>query len=124
MKLIHITDIHLVPPGQTLWGLDPFARFDAALDDIATHHGDADFCVITGDLTERGDITAYALLKERLACFPLATHLILGNHDDRAQYRNVFGGRAANGSRRSLPKRAMPRSTCSCIIRPSTSGTP
>jgi 3',5'-cyclic AMP phosphodiesterase CpdA len=92
MKLIHITDIHLVPPGQRLWGLDPFARLDAALDDIATHHGDADFCVITGDLTERGDIAAYALLKERLAGFPLATHLVLGNHDNRAHYRNVFGG--------------------------------
>ena len=30
MKLIHLTDLHLVPPGETLWGLDPFARLDAA----------------------------------------------------------------------------------------------
>ena len=92
MKLIHLTDLHLVPPGQRLWGLDPVARLDAALDDIARHHGDADLCAITGDLTEKGDVAAYELLKQRLARFPVETHLMLGNHDDRANYRAVFGG--------------------------------
>ena len=92
MKLIHLTDLHLVPPGQRLWGLDPAARLDAALDDIARHHGDADLCAITGDLTEKGDVAAYELLKQRLARFPVETHLMLGNHDDRANYRAVFGG--------------------------------
>ena len=43
MKLIHITDLHLMPPGELLWGLDPFARLDAALTDIAAHHADANF---------------------------------------------------------------------------------
>ena len=63
MKLIHLTDLHLMPPGELLWGLDPFARFDAALVDIAAHHADADLCVITGDLTEKGDVAAYELLR-------------------------------------------------------------
>ena len=97
MKLIHLTDLHLMPPGETLWGLDPFARFDAALTDIAAHHADADLCVITGDLTEKGDVAAYEMLKERLARFPLEAHLLLGNHDDRAHYLKVFGGADANG---------------------------
>lgn len=92
MKLIHLTDLHLMPPGETLWGLDPFARLDAALSDIALHHGDADLCVITGDLTEKGDAAAYEMLKRRLERFPLETHLLLGNHDDREAYRSVFGG--------------------------------
>ena len=91
MKLIHLTDLHLVAPGQRLWGLDPFARFDAALNDIAAHHADARFCAITGDLAERGELAAYELLKDRLARFPIETHLILGNHDDRANYLSVFG---------------------------------
>ena len=30
MKLINLTDLHLMQPGETLWGLDPFARLDAA----------------------------------------------------------------------------------------------
>ena len=97
MKLIHITDLHLMPPGELLWGLDPFARLDAALTDIAAHHADADLCVITGDLTEKGDVAAYEMLKKRLARFPLETHLLLGNHDDRANYLAVFGGSDVHG---------------------------
>lgn len=97
MKLIHITDLHLMPPGEMLWGLDPFARLDAALTDIAAHHADADLCVITGDLTEKGDVAAYGLLRERLKRFPLETHLLLGNHDDRANYLAVFGGADGHG---------------------------
>ena len=97
MKLIHLTDLHLMPPGQTLWGLDPFARLDAALTDIAAHHADADLCVITGDLAEKGDVAANEMLRDRLKRFPLETHLLLGNHDDRANYLKVFGGADANG---------------------------
>lgn len=92
MKIIHVTDLHLVPPGERLWGLDPLARLDACLADVARHHGDAVFCVITGDLAERGEVAAYEALKERLSRFPIETHLLLGNHDDRANYRAVFGG--------------------------------
>jgi 3',5'-cyclic AMP phosphodiesterase CpdA len=86
-----------MPPGELLWGLDPFARLDAALTDIAAHHADADLCVITGDLTEKGDDAAYEMLKQRLAHFPLETHLLLGNHDDRANFLKVFGGADENG---------------------------
>lgn len=92
MKFIHITDLHLVAPGQTLWGLSPLDRLDACLADLARLHGDAAFCAITGDLAERGEIAAYAALKQRLAGFPVPCHLMLGNHDDRANFRAVFGG--------------------------------
>lgn len=97
MKFIHVTDLHLVPPGERLWGLDPFERLDACLADLAAHHGDAAFCAITGDLAERGEIAAYEALKRRLAAFPVETHLMLGNHDDRANYLSVFGGADAAG---------------------------
>ncbi len=97
MKFIHLTDLHLVPPGQVLWGLDPVSRFDAALDDIMAHHADAEFCVVTGDLTERGETAAYEALKARLERFPVETHLILGNHDDRANYLKAFGGADSSG---------------------------
>lgn len=97
MKFIHLTDLHLVPPGETLWGLDPLARLDACLNDIAAHHADAEFCAITGDLAERGETAAYQALKRRLACFPLKTRLMLGNHDDRRNFLNVFGGADPSG---------------------------
>jgi Icc protein len=92
MKLIHLSDLHLVEPGGLLWGLDPLTRLDACLTDIAAFHSDAAFCVITGDLAERGEVAAYEQLHSRLANFPISTHLILGNHDDRSNYRGVFGG--------------------------------
>ncbi|CAN5459654.1 phosphodiesterase [soil metagenome] len=90
MKIIHVTDLHLVPAGERLWGLDPMTRLDACLDDLARHHSDAAFCVITGDLAERGEPAVYRALSERLARFPIETHLLVGNHDDRSAYLAEF----------------------------------
>ncbi|MBL0372190.1 phosphodiesterase [Rhizobium sp. KVB221] len=89
MKFIHFTDLHLVAPGAKLWGLDPSANLRACLDDIAKHHPDAEFCAITGDLTERGDTEVYSFLSQTLAAFALPTHVILGNHDDRDNFKTA-----------------------------------
>jgi 3',5'-cyclic-AMP phosphodiesterase len=97
MKFIHLTDLHLVPPGEKLWGFDTIKRLDLCLADIKTHHADADFCAITGDLTDRGETSAYIALKKRLQDFPLPTRLMLGNHDMRSAYVNVFGGADEHG---------------------------
>ncbi len=120
MKLIHFTDIHLVPPGEKLWGLDPLARLDHCLADIAAYHADADFCAITGDLTERGDPEAYEALRERLKVFPIETHLMLGNHDDRAAYLGVFGGAAASGH----VQKAVTRDGCTFLFLDTLKGPP
>ena len=98
MKFIHITDLHLVPPGQKLWGFDPFPRLDQCLADIMKYHADAEFCAISGDLTERGEAESYRALQERLKKFPLPVHLMLGNHDDRATFLKVFNGPLKAGS--------------------------
>lgn len=90
VKFIHVSDLHLLPQGEELWGIDPFARLDACLKDIARFHSDAAFVVISGDLTEKGEIQAYRRLKALLSDFPIETHLMLGNHDDRAHFRSVF----------------------------------
>ena len=93
MKLVHVTDLHLVAPFEELWGLKPFDRLDACLDDIEAHHGDARFCVISGDLADRGEAEAYRALKGRLERFPLETFLMIGNHDDRAAFIKAFPDR-------------------------------
>lgn len=99
LKFIHVSDLHLVPKGDKLWGLDPFARLEACLADIVKLHGDAAFVVISGDLAEKGEVLAYRQLKARLADFPLPTHVMLGNHDDRGHFLSVFtdGPQDANG---------------------------
>ena len=97
MKFIHLTDLHLVPPPQKLWGFDTFARLDKCLADIVKYHGDVEFCAISGDLTERGEVETYVALKERLKKFPLPVHLMLGNHDDRLNFLKIFDGADEHG---------------------------
>ena len=87
MKIIHLTDLHLSAPGERVWGLDACARADRVLDDVARLHGDAAFCVISGDLANDRDPWAYRWLAARLARFPLRTFLMVGNHDERAAMR-------------------------------------
>lgn len=90
MKFIHITDFHLAAPGADLWGLDPKERVSRCFDDIARWHGDAAFCVISGDLADRGEAEAYGWLARRLSDFPLQTFVIPGNHDDREALCGAF----------------------------------
>jgi DNA repair exonuclease SbcCD nuclease subunit len=90
MKFIHLTDLHLVPPGRKLWGFDTFPRLDQCFADIVKYHGDAEFCAVSGDLTERGDVEAYTALKERLKKFPIPVYLMMGNHDEKIAVEVMF----------------------------------
>lgn len=90
MKIIQVTDIHLIEPGQLLYGLDPLARLDAAIADINACHGDADLVVFSGDLADAGEKAAYQALRERLAGLAVPYRLLLGNHDDRETFLQVF----------------------------------
>lgn len=83
MKLIHLTDPHLITPGQTLYGMDPLERFTAAIESINQYHSDAELCMITGDLAHTAEPTAYEKLKEVIATLKMPCHFIMGNHDDR-----------------------------------------
>ncbi len=90
MKLIQVSDLHFVPPGTRLFGLDPRARLAAAIADINQHHGDAELCLFTGDLADHGAPEAYQALRETLAALQLPYRLILGNHDDRGNFLRAF----------------------------------
>ncbi|MGR9580173.1 phosphodiesterase [Pandoraea sputorum] len=92
-KFIHITDTHLVTPGEPLYGLDPYARLVACVDDIIENHTDARCCVITGDLTHRGEATGYAALREQLDRLPFPVFPLMGNHDLRSAFTESFPDR-------------------------------
>jgi 3',5'-cyclic AMP phosphodiesterase CpdA len=93
---LHLTDLHVTPAGAPpLYGLDPGARLALAVADIARRHGPegaapAAFAVATGDLTHHGEPAAYARLRGLLAALPCPVHPMLGNHDDRAAFREAF----------------------------------
>lgn len=90
MKIIQVTDLHLVAPGAQLHGLDPFRTLEACLADIKANHADAEFCIITGDLAHNGEPAAYRALHSLLESMPIPCHLLLGNHDRRATYGEIF----------------------------------
>jgi 3',5'-cyclic-AMP phosphodiesterase len=99
---LHLTDLHLPPPGQRLHGTDPGPRLAATVAAAAARHGPggaapAAFAVVTGDLTRDGEPEAYERLREMLAGLPCPAHLMLGNHDDRAAFRAAFPGALVDG---------------------------
>ena len=83
MKIIQLTDLHLVPEGQKIHEIDPSQRFEQALANIKLRHPDLDLLVITGDLCNEGDTPSYRLLRELLEKYELNYQLVLGNHDQR-----------------------------------------
>ena len=90
MKIIHLTDIHLTTPGKTIGGRDPNANFEKALIHCLANHDDADAMVITGDLSDWGELEDYTRLKAQIANLPFPVHLCIGNHDDRPQFVKAF----------------------------------
>ena len=90
MKFICLTDLHLINKKKTLHGLNPSKRLEECLRDIEAWHKDSAFCVITGDLCDFAEEESYMYLKERLQKFVLPCFLLLGNHDDRNVFKNIF----------------------------------
>jgi 3',5'-cyclic AMP phosphodiesterase CpdA len=95
MKVIQISDPHLMTPGGLLYGSNPLSRLQACLADIGANHADADLVVISGDLTNDGERPAYEALRESLTKFGPPCRLMLGNHDDRAVFLEMFPQAAA-----------------------------
>lgn len=91
LKFIVLSDLHVVPEGQVSVTLDTGARLEQALEAINARYGDADFCVIAGDLADEGEAPAYIRLKRILDRMPIPVYLTLGNHDDRSSFLSIFG---------------------------------
>ncbi len=90
MKLIQVSDLHFVPPGTRLFGIDPRERLAAAIQDINAKHTDAELCLFTGDLCDHGAPEAYRALREVLSELRLPYRLLIGNHDDRDNFVRAF----------------------------------
>ncbi|MEO1140225.1 MAG: phosphodiesterase [Pseudomonadota bacterium] len=91
-KLLVFTDLHLVPDGETIIGLDPVARFAQGLAHAQENHPDAARIVITGDLAHHGTHEEYLRLKAALADCRMPVSLMVGNHDRRAPFLEVCPG--------------------------------
>ncbi len=86
LKIIWMSDPHFTHEGCVL-GHDPRLRLQNALDHINQHHADADFCVISGDMVNRGTQKDYDALAKRLEALRIPLFVLVGNHDDRTLFR-------------------------------------
>lgn len=89
-KLLVFTDIHLVPEGGDIIGLDPVARFQQGLDHALAMHPDARRVIITGDLAHHGAPQEYDRLRTVVDTCPLPVTLMIGNHDHRDTFLAAF----------------------------------
>lgn len=89
-KLIVLTDLHMVPAGERIIGIDPDSRLKAAVRHINATHPDADGVIVTGDLTHHGDVKSYRRVRRRLEKLTPPCHLQIGNHDRRDAFLKVF----------------------------------
>ena len=95
LKFVVMSDLHLMPEGELSMSLDTGARLEQAVDAVIANHGDADFCILAGDLADLGQPAAYQRLKTIIARLPIPVHITLGNHDDRPTFLSVFGNEFA-----------------------------
>ena len=92
---LHLSDLHLVAPGELVAGVDPMRQMQWVLARIRELEVSPALVVISGDLTDDGSAESYEVLKgllPELGGDGAPVLLALGNHDDRATFRRVVLG--------------------------------
>ena len=90
-KFVVVSDLHFVPEGDLSHSIDTSARFREAVAHINEFNADAEFCIIAGDLADRGETAAYGRLAVELEKLAVPYRLTIGNHDSRERFLEVFG---------------------------------
>jgi calcineurin-like phosphoesterase family protein len=90
-KIIVLSDLHMVPPGETIMGIDPYARIKSAISHINKNHADAARVILLGDLVHGGDVASYQRVRELTQQLRPPVNIILGNHDHRQSFWEIFG---------------------------------
>ncbi|MDB5589423.1 MAG: hypothetical protein JWP26_4393 [Devosia sp.] len=104
LKFVVMSDLHLMPQGELSMTLDTGARLEQAVDAVIERYGDADFCILAGDLADMGQPAAYEYLKTIIARLPIPVHITLGNHDRRPAFLDVFGADFADAETGKIDK--------------------
>jgi 3',5'-cyclic AMP phosphodiesterase CpdA len=94
-SFIHISDTHIPESKEeSVNGVQPYLKLEDTLNIINTLEIKPKFVIITGDLTRDGSLKGYKLLKQytkKLKEKNIPTLLTLGNHDNRENFRTIFG---------------------------------
>lgn len=91
MLLAQISDPHITEPGRLVSGrVDTAAFFRRCIARLCSLATPPDAVIVTGDLVDRGRVREYEMLRELLSPLAMPVYLLMGNHDDRAAFREVF----------------------------------
>lgn len=94
MIIAQISDLHVRPPGRTAYGdVDTNDFLRRAVAAIAALDPQPDCVLVTGDLTDCGLDSEYALLDEILRPLSMPIFVIAGNHDRRDALRRALGAK-------------------------------
>lgn len=95
-KFIIFTDLHMVPEGAAIIGLDPYRRLANGIAHVNRYHADADRVIFAGDLAHGADRPSYERLKTLLGELVPPAALMIGNHDRREVFLDVFAEAATD----------------------------
>lgn len=86
MVIAQLSDTH-IKDGQH----EPTERLRAAVAHLLRLPAPPDVVLISGDCTDTGSASEYAVLRETLQPLPMPVYAVPGNHDHRTQLRAVLG---------------------------------
>ena len=83
IKFIHITDIHLSSDeNELLHNIPIYEVLDSILNTISEKMSGIDFILITGDISNVGDINSYLTARNKFGGINLPVYWLPGNHDN------------------------------------------
>ncbi len=95
VRFLQISDIHLAAPGDCINDVEPVQQVRRVLARIRELAFTPSFIIVSGDLSNDGSAASYAEVKNllpELGAPDTPVLLALGNHDDRATFRQVVLG--------------------------------
>lgn len=92
IDILQLTDLHIAPGDDAMWGLDTYALFDRVLS--AALETPADLLLLTGDLAQDPVPEAYQRIHARLQDCRQPVYRLPGNHDDPALMAEILRGGA------------------------------
>jgi Icc protein len=85
--LAQLSDLHVCEEWE---GVDPRTRVERVVAAIGSLPDPVDGVVVSGDLTDDGSPESYREVRRLLEPLAVPTHVLPGNHDDRANLRSAF----------------------------------
>jgi len=100
-SFLHLSDIHLpASETETSYGVSPHQRLGEVISSFDKLEYPPSFVVITGDLSAGSSLEGYESVMgytEQLKKRGIRTIFTMGNHDDRDNFRKVFGEKPSSG---------------------------